>query len=260
MQGSLTRLFNLNEDYTQEEEADRSRLHSRPGDQGYSKEGLSKSLKSLKCDAALGCGSQESHSYKARLRASGSREANAFDRDRRIHASKASDQKFELLHIDDTIHENEWYENGNENENEDEDEIVYRVCQYSTGSRYGYLIDRCAEPKHSLPPPPASTRFTSRARQIQDHATLHTTRLPGVRVELTLGTITLAMIFLLLVAIMLVEIVDIISDARGTSPEIGRRGRSRTRRVIAQAFSSPRKLFIDTQQTEPMGLGLTVER
>lgn len=212
---------------------------------------------SLKCDAALGCGTPESRSYKARLRAAESRTRERFDRGRRTHALKSSEQKQpRSLIVDDTDQEED-YESDNENEtnNEtEEDEIVYRVCQYSTGSRYGYLIDHCPEPQQSIPPRP---QFMSRARQVHSHPT----KPPSVHVDLTVGTITLALVLLLLVAIMLVEIVDIVSNARETSfSESGRRGRSRTRRVLARAFGAPRNLSVDDAEKEPLGLGVTLER
>ncbi|CRG89577.1 hypothetical protein PISL3812_06614 [Talaromyces islandicus] len=207
----------------------------------------------LKCDVALGCGSQESRSYKARLSAAESRRER-FDRDSRIHASRSSKQKQARSY--DTDQEEYEYENElkNENEHEDEDEIVYRVCQYSTGSRYGYLIDHCPEPLQSVPPSP---HFISRARQIHEH---HTKPL-GVRVNLTAGTITLALVLLLLVAIMLVEIVDIICEARRSlSPEGERRGRTRARRALAQAFGTPRKLFVDNPEKDTIKLDVSLER
>jgi hypothetical protein len=252
------------------------------GHQKYSQVEAPKSTISLKCDAALGCGTLKSRSYKARARAQaravessfetdaskniklkqelshmddGTRleeyqddDISPFERDRRIHASKKNKHKQELSH---TI-----YQENSEYEKENEDEVISRVCQYSTGSRYGYLIDHCPEFQQSAPP---HSHFVSRARQIQSYPeTPH-----GVHVDLTLGTITLVMVFLLLVAIMLVEVIDIVFDAKRTSsPEGGRRGRSRTRRALAQAFGAPRKLFVDSPENEKetTGLGVSLER
>ncbi|QKX62211.1 uncharacterized protein TRUGW13939_09370 [Talaromyces rugulosus] len=273
--GSLIRLFTFQHDDNAQDEAIRA------GHQKYPQVEAPKSTISLKCDAALGCGTLESRSYKARTWAravESSFETDAsktskqkqepshmddstrleeyydedispFERDRRIHASKKNKNKQELSH---TI-----YQENNEYEKENEDEeVVSRVCQYSTGSRYGYLIDHCPEFQQSAPPHP---HFVSRARHIQTYPeTSH-----GVRVDLTLGTITLIMVFLLLIAIMLVEIVDIVFDSRRTSsPEGGRRGRSRTRRALARAFGVPRKVFVDNPENEKetTGLGVSLER
>jgi hypothetical protein len=266
-QGTLIRLFTFQHDDNAQDEAIRA------GHQKYSQVEVPKSTTSLKCDAALGCGTPESRAYKARAVESsfetdasktskqkqkpshmddGTRleeyydeDISPFERDRRIHASKKNKNKQELSH---TI-----YQENNEYEKENEDEkVVSRVCQYSTGSRYGYLIDHCPEFQQSAPPHP---HFISRARQIQSYPeTSH-----GVRVDLTLGTIALIMVFLLLIAIMLVEIVDIVFDSRRTSsPEGGRRGRSRTRRALAQAFGVPRKVFVDNPENEKETTGLEV--
>lgn len=209
---------------------------------------------SLKCDVALGCGTPESRSYKARLRATVSRTRERFDRDLRIHALKNSEHgQARSLIVDDPDQEEDENESEDERENAaEEDEIVYRVCQYSTGSRYGYLIDHCPEPMQSIPPRP---QFMSRARQV--HA--HPVKSPSVHVDLTLGTIALVLVFLLLVAIMLVEVVDIVSNARSKYFLEGeRRSRSRKRRPLARAFNVPRKLFVDDAEKKPSGLAVTL--
>ncbi|KAH8698556.1 hypothetical protein BGW36DRAFT_426258 [Talaromyces proteolyticus] len=181
----------------------------------------------LSCDVALGCGWQPSHptfQRKPKLPI-----MESFSRDQRIHASKkkpsTKQKELEYSHYDSSTTTN----------NEVEDQTVYKVCQYSTGSRYGYLIDHCPEITHP------NSQLASRSRQFYHDSYNIPGKAQGVRVDLTFGTITMVLILLLLVAIMIVEVIDVIYNARESSTDDEGRGRSRTRRALSRAFISRKK-------------------